>query len=198
MPGTPSARSHPKRSRRRRTCCSSHVSTQGLAAALERTGATGGSFDSKPVLTCVSALRPDFSGVTVGLPTDRTASVAEEIAARAPGARVVEAFNTTFAEVIARGPGFDGLVKDGGPPSLFYCGDDAAAKDTAAALIRDCGFDPVDAGPLSVARSQETLASVSGAVRRRLRPLSGRGPEGAPRLRPGAPRFPGEGWRPCG
>jgi hypothetical protein len=37
-------------------------------------------------------------------------------------------------------------------PSLVYCGDDEPAKETAARLIRDVGFDPVDAGPLLVAR----------------------------------------------
>jgi predicted dinucleotide-binding enzyme len=33
-----------------------------------------------------------------------------------------------------------------------YCGDDPPAKEVAARLIRDVGFDPVDAGPLRIAR----------------------------------------------
>jgi 8-hydroxy-5-deazaflavin:NADPH oxidoreductase len=40
-------------------------------------------------------------------------------------------------------------------PSLVYCGDDVRAKRTAARLIRDAGFDPVDAGPLRVSRYTE-------------------------------------------
>ena len=40
-------------------------------------------------------------------------------------------------------------------PSLVYSGDDEDAKATAAKLIRDVGFDPVDAGPLEVARFSE-------------------------------------------
>ncbi len=40
-------------------------------------------------------------------------------------------------------------------PSLVYCGDDARSKKTAAKLIRDVGFDPVDAGPLHIARYTE-------------------------------------------
>ena len=40
-------------------------------------------------------------------------------------------------------------------PSLVYCGDDAEAKEVAAALIRDVGFDPVDAG---TPRSPGTLS----------------------------------------
>jgi hypothetical protein len=39
-----------------------------------------------------------------------------------------------------------------------YCGDDEGAKDLAATLIRDVGFDPVDAGPLEVARFTEPFA----------------------------------------
>ena len=40
-------------------------------------------------------------------------------------------------------------------PSLVYCGDDRNAKRLAATLIRDVGFDPVDAGPLRMARYTE-------------------------------------------
>jgi predicted dinucleotide-binding enzyme len=45
-------------------------------------------------------------------------------------------------------------------PSLLYCGDDQHAKDVAVRLIRDAGFEPVDAGPLKIARYLEpfTLA----------------------------------------
>ncbi|PYO43933.1 MAG: hypothetical protein DMD33_03500 [Gemmatimonadetes bacterium] len=37
----------------------------------------------------------------------------------------------------------------------MYCGDDAKSKKIAVALIRDAGFDPVDAGPLRIARYTE-------------------------------------------
>jgi predicted dinucleotide-binding enzyme len=43
-------------------------------------------------------------------------------------------------------------------PSLVYCGDDADTEEIAARLIRDVGFDPVDAGPLRVARYTEPFA----------------------------------------
>ena len=43
-------------------------------------------------------------------------------------------------------------------PSLVYCGDDASSKGITAQLIRDVGFDPVDAGPLRVARYTEPFA----------------------------------------
>ena len=43
-------------------------------------------------------------------------------------------------------------------PSLVYCGDDRSAKELVAELISDVGFDPVDAGPLQIARYIEPFA----------------------------------------
>jgi 8-hydroxy-5-deazaflavin:NADPH oxidoreductase len=40
----------------------------------------------------------------------------------------------------------------------MYCGDDEDAKEIAATLIRDVGFDPVNAGPLRIARYIEPFA----------------------------------------
>jgi predicted dinucleotide-binding enzyme len=49
-------------------------------------------------------------------------------------------------------------------PSLVYCGDDRRAKDVAAGLIRDAGFDPVDSGPLRIARYTEPFALLVGQL----------------------------------
>jgi predicted dinucleotide-binding enzyme len=43
-------------------------------------------------------------------------------------------------------------------PSLVYCGNNQGAKEMAATLIRDVGFDPVDAGALRLARYSEPFA----------------------------------------
>jgi len=43
-------------------------------------------------------------------------------------------------------------------PSLVYCGDDRTAKKVAVRLIRDVGFEPLDAGPLRIARYTEPFA----------------------------------------
>ena len=40
----------------------------------------------------------------------------------------------------------------------MYCGDQKSGKRVAAELIRDAGFDPVDAGPLRIARYTESFA----------------------------------------
>jgi hypothetical protein len=54
-----------------------------------------------------------------------------------------------------------------------YCGDDAKSKEVAAKLIRDAGFDPVDAGPLRIARYIEPFTMLIG----RLAYEGTRGPE---------------------
>jgi 8-hydroxy-5-deazaflavin:NADPH oxidoreductase len=79
------------------------------------------------------------------------ASGAEEVAVRAPGARVVKAFNTVVAPVVAQAAAAPGRL------SLLYCGDHAGAKRVAAGLIVDAGFVPVDAGRLGAAREVEAL-----------------------------------------
>jgi len=49
-------------------------------------------------------------------------------------------------------------------PSLVYCGDDQSAKNVAAKLIHDAGFDPVDAGGLRIARCTEPFALLVGEL----------------------------------
>jgi hypothetical protein len=74
-----------------------------------------------------------------------------EIAALAPGARYVKAFNTVFATFMHDTP-------PSTPASLVYCGDDAAAKAVVASLIEDAGFEPVDAGGADQTPLVEALA----------------------------------------
>ena len=81
-----------------------------------------------------------------------TSSGAEELAKKVPKAQVVSAFGTVPSEVLF---GVFAARKKARRPSLVYCGDDARGKKTAAKLIRDVGFDPVDAGPLRIARYTE-------------------------------------------
>jgi len=45
-----------------------------------------------------------------------------------------------------------------------YCGDDEGAKEVAATLIRDVGFDPIDAGPLQIARYTEPFSLLIGQL----------------------------------
>ena len=117
-----------------------------------------GDLAGKVVVTCSLPMNAEDTELVVG----RTSSAAEELAKKAPKARVVSAFNTVPSEVL-----FDVFESRGKPahrPSLVYCGDDAGAKETAAALVRDCGFDAVDAGPLRIARYTEPFALLMGQL----------------------------------
>lgn len=105
-----------------------------------------GNLSGKVLLDCTNPLRPDMSG----LEGDRSA--AEQVAAWAPGAKVVKIFNTT---------GFNNMDDPrfgDDRATMFYCGDDAEAKKVAARLAEELGFEAVDAGPLAEARSLEHLA----------------------------------------
>jgi 8-hydroxy-5-deazaflavin:NADPH oxidoreductase len=82
---------------------------------------------------------------------DDDVATAQQIAEAARGAHVVKAFNTIFHTILQGAPSD---VR----PTVFYVGDDAGAKSTAAALIRDAGFDPVDAGELKDAHHLDNLA----------------------------------------
>lgn len=60
-----------------------------------------------------------------------------------PGAHVVKAFNHLAAKLLQADP-----QSEGGRRVLFYSGDNAQAKETAAALIEKLGFAGVDLGTL--------------------------------------------------
>jgi predicted dinucleotide-binding enzyme len=109
-----------------------------------------GDLSGRIILTCSLPMNDDDTALVVG----HTSSGAEELAKKLPKARVVSAFNTVPSEVLFRV--FESRKRS--RPSLVYCGDDAGAKGVAAGLIRDARFDPVDAGPLEIARYTEPLA----------------------------------------
>ena len=48
--------------------------------------------------------------------------------------------------------------------AAYLCGDDESAKIIAATLITDVGFEPVDAGPLRIARYLEPFALLMGRL----------------------------------
>jgi predicted dinucleotide-binding enzyme len=82
-------------------------------------------------------------------------SLAGHIAERAPGAKVVKAFNAFFAPI------FEKAAQLEPPASLVFCGDDAAAKETVSELIRDIGLEPVDVGGLDQAGNVEAFARMN-------------------------------------
>lgn len=83
------------------------------------------------------------------LVTPPDSSAAQELAAKASGARIVKAFNTTFANTLNEGQ------VAGQPLDVLLATDDEDAKATVAGLVEDGGMRPVDAGPLRRARELE-------------------------------------------
>jgi 8-hydroxy-5-deazaflavin:NADPH oxidoreductase len=110
-----------------------------------------GDLSGKAVLSCSLPMNADDTGLVIA----HTSSGAEELVKMIPEARVVSAFNTVPSEVLF---GVFEARDKASRPSLVYCGDDESAKAVAAGLIRDVGFDPVDAGPLRIARYTEPFA----------------------------------------
>jgi len=92
----------------------------------------------------------DFN--TMSLTVAPGTSQAEEIAKGVPtGAKVVKAFNTTFAGTLVAGQ------VAGQPLDVFIAGDDTNAKATISQLVASAGLRAVDAGPLQRAQQLEAL-----------------------------------------
>lgn len=107
-----------------------------------------GDLSGKVIVTCSLPMNADDTDLVVA----HTSSGAEELARKVPRARIVSTFGTVPSEVL-----FSVFEKRRAKnrPSLLYSGDDTRAKSVAAKLIRDVGFEPVDAGPLRIARYSE-------------------------------------------
>jgi 8-hydroxy-5-deazaflavin:NADPH oxidoreductase len=114
--------------------------------AVEDALQAAGSLEGKMLFSIVNALLPDMSGMAVGT----TTSAAEEIAKRAPGARVVEAL-PVFAEVLHS----ESRRFDNQQATVFYTGDDQQAKQVVASLLRELDVEPIDAGALKNSRYVE-------------------------------------------
>ncbi|MCX8560068.1 NAD(P)-binding domain-containing protein [Mycolicibacterium mucogenicum] len=116
---------------------------QGTQAAVTACGDLTG----KVLIDCTNPLTPDVAALELG----HTTSGAEQIAAWAPGARVCKTMNQIGA------PMMDSPALPTAPV-MFVCGDDNAAKDIAAQLVQELGFETLDAGDLTAARLLEPLA----------------------------------------
>jgi 8-hydroxy-5-deazaflavin:NADPH oxidoreductase len=110
-----------------------------------------GSLSGKVIVSCSLPMSNDDTELVIA----HTTSGAEALAKRLPKARVVSAFNTVPSEVLF---GVFAARRRAAKPSLVFCGNDSRSKKIAAELIRDVGFDPVDAGPLRIARFTEPFA----------------------------------------
>jgi len=118
----------------------------------------GDQLDGKVVVDITNPVNETFDGLV----TPPDGSAAQELAALASGARLVKAFNTTFATTLREGE------VGGEPLDVFLAGDDEDAKATVAQLAEDGGLRPVDAGPLNRARELEAAGFLHMSVQGRL------------------------------
>ncbi len=110
-----------------------------------------GDLSGKVIVSCSLPMDAGNTKLIIG----NISSGAEELAKKVPRAHVVCAFNTVPSEVLF---GVFEAKRKNTRPGLVYCGDDQKAKDVAVKLIHDTGFDPVDCGPLRIARYTEPFA----------------------------------------
>lgn len=107
-----------------------------------------GDLTGKVLVDCTNSMNEDLQGLAV----DCNTSNAEEIAKWVPAAKVCKSFNHTGANIMANPKMRGGLAVN------FVCGNDEEAKRVGMKLAADIGFEPIDAGPLWVARILEGMA----------------------------------------
>jgi predicted dinucleotide-binding enzyme len=86
--------------------------------------------------------------------TGPNSSLMERLQATFPGAHFVKAFNSVGADLMVD-PQFGGIR-----PTMFYCGNDPAAKAVAARVIEQLGWEGADMGTAVAARAIEPLAQL--------------------------------------
>jgi hypothetical protein len=122
----------------------------GTESALQLAGADA--LRGKVVLDATNPL--DFSSMPPKLLIGHTDSAGEQVQRWLPGSRVVKAFNMVGNAHMVK-PSFPG-----GPPDMFVCGNDAAAKTEATGLLRELGWPVIDLGGIEASRYLEPMAMV--------------------------------------
>lgn len=111
-----------------------------------------GDLAGKIVVDCMNPL--GLVGGALGLTLGHTTSGGEIVQGWVPGAHVVKTLNQVGAEIMAQN---DHLPQR---PVMFMAGNEDAAKVRVAGLLRDLGFDPLDAGDITKARLLEPFGMV--------------------------------------
>jgi predicted dinucleotide-binding enzyme len=124
---------------------------QALDDVLDR---YGDQFAGKTVIDITNPVDPQtYAPLTVA-----AGSAAQEIAAKVPGAKVVKAFNTTFAGSLVEGKVAEQSL------DVLVASDDDDAKATVRELAESSGLRVLDVGPLAHARQLEGAGYVHMAV----------------------------------
>jgi len=119
--------------------------------AMEKVAQSLGNLDGKIVVDVSMPFKQGEDGYPEKLVET---SSAEMIQAFNPGARVVKAWATLGSQVI------DDIGAVDGPVSVPLASNDREAKETVANIVAAMGMDPVDFGPLRMAREIETMQMI--------------------------------------
>ncbi len=110
-------------------------------------------FSGKTVMDATNpiAQAPPVNGVLQYF-TGPNESLMEKIQAVLPEAKLVKAFSSVGNAQMYK-PDFRGIL-----PTMFICGNDAAAKQTVTAILQQFGWEALDCGGAEAARAIEPLA----------------------------------------
>jgi NADPH-dependent F420 reductase len=123
------------------------LSWTGAENALKLAGAEN--LAGKVVIDAINPLTSGPQGLELAV--GHTDSAGEQVQRWLPGARVVKAFNS-----VGYGQMFKPDFPDG-PPDMFICGNDDAAKKTVTEILTSFGWSTIDIGGIEGARLLEPL-----------------------------------------
>lgn len=128
------------------------LAVKGKAAADVLRAAGPEHLHGKPIIDTTNPIAdaPAEHGV-IRFFTDLDESLMERLLRAFPGLRLVKAFNS-----VGNAQMVDPLI-DGGPPTMFICGNDEDAKQAVREILVDVGWDVADMGPAAAARAIEPL-----------------------------------------
>ena len=119
-------------------------------AVADALGAAG-NVAGKVLIDCTNPLRMGADGLELDM--GHATSGGEYVASLARGASVFKTLNQTGFENMQEARSFTPV-----PAVMYVAGDDTARKPQVLSLVADLGFEPIDAGPLRIARLLEPMA----------------------------------------
>jgi hypothetical protein len=129
------------------------VAVKGTVASEALKAAGAANLANKTVIDACNPIaedKPPVNGVLAFF-TDINDSLMERLQREFPAARFVKAFNSVGAACMVN-PKFAG-----GKPTMFICGNDAAAKKTVLSILDQFGWETEDMGAVEAARAIEPL-----------------------------------------
>ena len=129
------------------------LATRGVATEEALRMAGPANFTGKIVIDPTNPL--DFSeGFPPKLTIGHTDSLGEVVQRTLPGAHVVKCFNTVGHDLMVR------PQIEGGPPTMFICGNDATAKKHVREILESWNWEVSDIGGIEASRFLEPMCAV--------------------------------------